>query len=291
VCLSPYNTAPVWPSGALRQVTVIHDLIYLERTPGGPQASRGSLVQRVGRQYRRWVVSRVASKASALVTVSGIMKAALVARFHVDPDEVFVVPNTTDAELFEPYPAAQGERVRLLAVSGIAPHKNLPLLLRCAARRVEEGAPLSVDVLGVSATEGAALLGVLGLERLREAFAFHKDVARAAVLGLYRAASCFVMPSLAEGFGIPLLEALAAGLPAAASDLPVFREIAGSDCDFFDPRSPEAMHAAVGRLVERCLPRRGRTLQRSPSASAVRFAPAAVAAAVDRMWTGVMARG
>jgi glycosyltransferase involved in cell wall biosynthesis len=287
-CLSPYNTAPLWPVGGLRQVTVIHDLIYLRGSPGGPGVPRGTAVQAIGRQYRRLVVPRVARKASVVVTVSGMVRDQLIQELGVDPSRIFVVPNTTDPELFEPYTADLGERVRMLVVTGVAPHKNLSRLMTCVARLIDEGAPLAIDVLGVGAAAGAALLRTLSLDARGGAFAFHKDVPRAAVHRLYRAASCFVMPSLAEGFGIPLLEALAAGLPAAASDIPAFREIAGAECAYFDPCSLESMHAAIGRVVEGCLSACGTSVARSARASAMRFSPAGIASAVDRLWAGVM---
>jgi glycosyltransferase involved in cell wall biosynthesis len=62
---------------------------------------------------------------------------------------------------------------------------------------------------------------------------------------LYRGAECFVFPSMAEGFGIPLLEAARCGSPIACSDIPVFREILPAGPSFFDPRSPAAMMASI----------------------------------------------
>ncbi|KWV54232.1 glycosyl transferase [Bradyrhizobium macuxiense] len=71
-----------------------------------------------------------------------------------------------------------------------------------------------------------------------------------------------IMPSLAEGFGVPIIEALAAGTPVLCSDIPVFREVAGELADYFDPFSIEAICASVGRVLARQEEWRGRIRQR-----------------------------
>jgi glycosyltransferase involved in cell wall biosynthesis len=67
--------------------------------------------------------------------------------------------------------------------------------------------------------------------------------------GLYTMASAFVYPSLGEGFGLPLLEAMACGAPVVASDLEVFREVAGNAAEYFDPRSPEDLVQTLERVL------------------------------------------
>jgi glycosyltransferase involved in cell wall biosynthesis len=66
----------------------------------------------------------------------------------------------------------------------------------------------------------------------------------------YRDALLFVFPSLGEGFGIPLLEAFCCGCPVAASDIPVFREVAADAVSYFNPREPESIGAAVAALLD-----------------------------------------
>ena len=67
---------------------------------------------------------------------------------------------------------------------------------------------------------------------------------------VYVEAVAFIFPSLAEGFGLPLLEAMAVGCPVIASDIPVFREIADQSVLFFDPHSVEDLAAAMRRSLE-----------------------------------------
>jgi glycosyltransferase involved in cell wall biosynthesis len=67
---------------------------------------------------------------------------------------------------------------------------------------------------------------------------------------LYAGAACFVMPSIHEGFGLPLAEAMAAGVPAVASDIPALREVGGETVRYADPRVPEDFAAAVRTALE-----------------------------------------
>ena len=67
--------------------------------------------------------------------------------------------------------------------------------------------------------------------------------------GLYRAASCFALPSLMEGFGLPVLEAMRRELPVACSDRPALREVAGDAALLFDPEDPASIASALGRIL------------------------------------------
>ncbi|MHB1809365.1 MAG: glycosyltransferase family 4 protein, partial [Solirubrobacteraceae bacterium] len=67
---------------------------------------------------------------------------------------------------------------------------------------------------------------------------------------LYALACCFVLPTLHEGFGLPVIEAMARSVPVLCSDIPVLREVGGSAAVYFDPRSPAAIAAGVREVLE-----------------------------------------
>jgi glycosyltransferase involved in cell wall biosynthesis len=289
VCLSPYNTSPIAGRTSLLQVTVIHDLIYLDETAGGAGA-RSTRRQALGRLYRRWVVPRAARRADVVVTVSGMMRERLVQQLGVSAADVFVVPNAADDDLYRSYVHVPKERPRLLAVSGSAPHKNLARLVRAVTGLVRAGVVLDVDVVGLGPEEGLRLLRAEGADAAGNAFTFLKGISRADLHAVYRRATCFVMPSLAEGFGIPLLEALAAGIPCTASDLPIFREIAGADCAYFDPLSTRDLAHSIRELLVRSQASRVPAVERRPARSALRYSSASVAASADELWTRLESR-
>jgi glycosyltransferase involved in cell wall biosynthesis len=75
-------------------------------------------------------------------------------------------------------------------------------------------------------------------------------VSAADLEGLYALAACFAFPSLYEGFGLPVLEAMARGVPVACSDRASLREVAGSAALVFDPEDPRSIANAVTRLLD-----------------------------------------
>src|SRR5262249_5730407 len=127
----------------------------------------------------------------------------------------------------------------LLAVSTLHPHKNLDGLLRAFAkyRQVRPGFRLVVcGIHGFFTGPLFELRRTLGLEDVVE---FPGWIPRKDLYDLYRRAWAFVFPSLFEGFGMPIVEALAAGVPAACSDIEPLAGIAGDAALRFDPRSTE----------------------------------------------------
>jgi len=137
----------------------------------------------------------------------------------------------------------------LLCVSTLHPHKNLERLLRVYRRSPDLPKLIVTGVRGFAAKS---------LEAMRPASVeFTGWIPREELYELYRTARGFVYPSTFEGFGMPVLEAMAAGVPLACSDIPVLREVA-SDCAlYFDPLDEEAMHRALVRLASGAIPVEG----------------------------------
>ncbi len=136
----------------------------------------------------------------------------------------------------------------LLSVSAKRPHKNLARLLDALA--LIEAARRPVLVLPGYPTEHEAELrhraAALGLTAHTR---FLGWVDGAELEGLYASAACFVFPSLSEGFGLPVLEAMSRGVPVACSGEGAVAEVAGDAALRFDPRSPRAIADAVERLL------------------------------------------
>ena len=141
-----------------------------------------------------------------------------------------------------------GERRVLLTLSAKRPHKNLLALIGAFARIPSERRPVLV-LPGYPTWHEAELraraaeLGVLADVR------FEGWLSEGEIEGLWGLADAFVYPSLYEGFGLPVLEAMARGVPVACADTSSLPEVAGDAALLFDPRSEPAIAQAVGRLL------------------------------------------
>jgi len=201
-------------------VVTVHDVSF-EREPG--------LFSLKDRLVFRRVVPRAVRRAARVLTVSERTKRDLVQLYGVAPDRVVVTPNGVDP-VFGPRQAAetrpsnsllQGSYV--LAVGAIQPRKNQLAVLEAA---LAAGVPLVVvgpkkdaELAEELRRRGARVEGHVEIERLAE---------------LYRGAACLVQASHFEGFGLPVLEAMASGTPVVAVREPALQEVAGAAAVFVD---------------------------------------------------------
>lgn len=141
---------------------------------------------------------------------------------------------------------AVGGAVPFLTVGTIEPRKNQALLFEAFRRVHAEDPTVQLLVLGMVGWKGQ---GVAAAMRRHSAWGngiLHvSDASDAELLHAYRHARALVFPSLAEGYGLPIVEALAAGLPVFASDIPVHREVGGRHCDYFNPHDADDLAACL----------------------------------------------
>jgi glycosyltransferase involved in cell wall biosynthesis len=171
-------------------------------------------------------------------------------------------------------------------VSARRPHKNLLRLLEAFARVDAQPAPVLVLPGYPTPFEGeirtkAGSLGIADRVRILD------WVADEDLEGLYRAADCFVFPSLAEGFGLPVLEAMARGVPVACSNASSLPEVAGDAARYFDPLRVSEIAGSIAELLENA-ELRDRLIQ-AGRRRAERFSwertARETAASYDRSWT------
>jgi glycosyltransferase involved in cell wall biosynthesis len=236
------TTAPAW--GRFARVTTVHDLHY-RTVPDAHFGLRG-LGMRV-------LVPLAARRSDRIIAISEATKAEIVAHLHLPRERIDVVHQGLGRRRgVAPRPVeglALGERPLLLTAAAKRPHKNLMALLEALALLPEGNRP--VLVLPGYATphetelrERAGALGLAGDVR------FLGWVDDAEMEWLYARAEAFVFPSLSEGFGLPVLEAMARGVPVACSDRPPLTEIAGDAAVLFDPTSPRAIADAITGLLQ-----------------------------------------
>lgn len=211
-----------------RSVVTVQDLSF-ERNP--------SLMGRTDRIVFKLVVPRAARRASRVLAISERTKRDLVELYGVPPERVVVTPLAADSAFS---PAADGRRDFLLFVGAIEPRKD-PLAAVEAARAV--GLPLVVA--------GPTKDAELAAELARRGADLRGYVSKDELVRLYQETACLVWPSRYEGFGLPVLEAMACGAPVVAAPDPAVREVAGDAALFADP-------AGLADAVRRALADRDR---------------------------------
>jgi glycosyltransferase involved in cell wall biosynthesis len=239
------STAPV--RGRFRRVVTVHDLIYA-RYPEAHARLRAKGMQLLvpaGARRSHRVIADSHSTAQDLVSLVGI-----------DAARIDVVPlGVGTVRRGEPMREADvraklelGAREVLLSLSAKRPHKNLAALIGALARVRAERRPLLV-LAGYPTFHEDELRARAREAGVSDDVRFVGWLAGAEVEGLWAIARAFVFPSLYEGFGLPVLEAMARGVPVACSDASSLPEVAGDAALLFDPHDDESIAGALEQVL------------------------------------------
>ncbi len=199
-----------------------------------------------------WQVMRRASvrRARRILATSEFAAAEISATMHIPRAAIRAIPLGVDTRRFSPAGPRREPGGYLLWVGQSYPRKNLDGLVRAYALLARAGRrPPPLHILGASGWRDAqvrALVSVLGLERQVR---FEGWVPDADLAAWYRGATLLVVPSLHEGFGLPVLEAMACGTPVLCADQPALREVGGAAALYADARAPESLAAAIERVL------------------------------------------
>ncbi len=230
----PFSTGRL----SLRKIVTVHDVIF--RIYPGFYPATDRLIYHTKTRY-------ACRHADTVVATSHTTARDLVAHYKIDPARIVVVYQGVDPAFYDlntenlhPYDG----QPYFLFTGTFAGRKNHALLIE-ALGRIHKQVP---HLLVLAGTKGEQLdicrrlaesLGIA--HRIR----WEVNVPRERLLNLYQYAGGFLFPPLYEGFGIPLIEAMAAGVPIAAHDIPVFREIAGDAAVYFRNDRDEAASAML----------------------------------------------
>jgi glycosyltransferase involved in cell wall biosynthesis len=247
------------PDGMLsppcRQVVTVHDLHYLHFDRSLPECK-----EEIGRTRTRlfkYKFPRIFHDSSAIVAVSESTKADLERSFGLDPAKIHVIHNGYDDDRFrqvaDPTPVLERfglePRGYYLYVGSILRHKNLVRLVHALGRLQDRKCLVLVgackDPEYLEEIRAAACSCGVG-DRVR----YLDYLDDADLPSLYSAAAAMVLPSLHEGFGVPLIEAMACGVPVITSNCSAMPEVAGKAALFVDPASIESIARAMHEVVE-----------------------------------------
>ena len=237
------SVGPVRPR--LPSVLSLHDVTFFHERTFGLSTTLAM----------RLIVAQAARRAAWIVTGAQAARVDIVRTLGVDPERVSVVHHgagrlpagdrAATADIRERH-GITSDALLVLCVAAIRPHKNQGLLLDALPYL-----PPAVTIVLVGHPEPyadalAARVAAEGLEGRVRILGYVDDLELEA---LWREAACGAFPTRGEGFGLPLLEALARGVPVACSDLPVLREVGGDHAHYFDPDDARSAAQAIARAV------------------------------------------
>jgi glycosyltransferase involved in cell wall biosynthesis len=240
------NTAPV--SGRFRKVVTVHDLIYARF----PEAHAG-----IRDKGMKVLVPWAARRSDRVIADSQSTREDLKELLGVPDGRIDVVPlglGTVQraVPLSEREVRARfdlGARTVVLSLSAKRPHKNLLALLGALARLPPGSRPVLV-LPGYPTAHESELRERARTLDLDADVSFLSWVSAEELEGLWGIAKAFVFPSLYEGFGLPVLEAMARGVPVACSNASSLPEVAGAAALLFDPRDEAEISSALARLLD-----------------------------------------
>ena len=234
------NTAPIWCNIPL--VLTLHDIIFLE-----PRDKKNkSLYQNLGYFYRRWDVPRILKKCRRIITVSDFELGNIKQKLQLPDSQLKMIYNGYN-EWFRPIESNKQQYRKYIADAGYFfflgntdPKKNTERTLVAYAKYLEQSEvkrPLLMADLDQEYLNG--IIERNGIEAIRDHIVIPGYIINSDLPYIYNNAFAFLYTSLRESFGIPLLEAMACGIPVITSNTSSMPEIAGHDAILINPESSD----------------------------------------------------
>ncbi len=244
-----WSPVPSGPLGLRNQVVTVHDLVPLDN----PEWLNPAFAA-----WYRFLLPRLLRRAKHLIAISEFTRSRLVKRLNLDPEKISVVANGVDKG-FNPQARQKSPEVGqaldlpgpdyILALGSLEPRKNLPRLLAAWQQIL----PLIPETYRLVIAGGGGLKRVfqpLDFAQVPERVHWTGYVPDECLPGLYAGARLFVFPSMYEGFGLPVLEAMACGCPVVCSHGGALPEVAADAAVLVDPFSVRAIAQALQALLK-----------------------------------------
>jgi len=225
------------PAARAAQVVTVHDLFFLDHPQDTAAEIRRDYPSLVGTHARR---------ADLVVTVSATVAAQVVERLGVDPSRVVTCHNGAPDWTARAHVPADGP---VICIGTLEPRKNIGGLLDAWAYLVDGGCRTPLLLAGSAPASAAPLLDRLARPPLAGVVRHVGYVEEADRRAFYDRARLLVLPSFDEGFGIPAVEAMAAGVPVVVSRRGALPEVCGDAAVYVDPDDPRAMATTIAEVL------------------------------------------
>ena len=278
IFVSPFNTAPLYFPKQTKLLLVVHDLIPFERYQGVGLRLQSLLA------YWRYLIAASIRRASLVITVSEYSRNEILRHF---PEANVIVLTNSISESWYVRDNARPDRERgnyLLMVSSLNPHKNIDRGLQAYSEYLRSTGPSSahLQIVGIHPSAAVTLQPRLRELGVSEYVSFAPYLTMPKLQELYRSARAFFMPSLLEGFGIPVLEAMASGTPVISSSTASLPEVGGNAPEYFDPHSVSSISEALTKVLSSDTLRE--SMAKGGLSQAERFHPDIVQGQIRKFW-------
>lgn len=241
----PYLTFPIW--SRVPTIVTIHDLVWFNRRWIQPWEPRGI--------YARFMTRQALKRAAAVTCVSQTVKDEIKNRLAATSDRPpFVTYNAISRSLstcLEQFKTTHRDPTLLLYVGTAKPWKRVDVAIAAVGLLKRKGRPFKLAIAGVPArNSNMDLRGLVARHNVADRVEFQEAISEESLAKLYATAAVYLMPSEHEGFGLTTLEALAAGCPVIAADVPIHREIAADAAEYSTPGSAEAWAHQLETLLD-----------------------------------------
>lgn len=232
----------------------LHDIIYLETTD-----FKGTAYQNFGNLYRKFVVPRIVKKCKTIITVSHFEREVILKKLQLSENKVQVIYNAVSPKFNTDFSEAELAAFRdkyqlppsfILFLGNTAPKKNTLNVIKAYIaykRKYSDGLPLVI--LDYSPELIDKLLVTLEAADLRSCFVFPGYVPSAEMPLLYNISTLFLYPSLRESFGLPILEAMACGVPVITANTSSMPEVASDAAVLTDPFNFEEIALCISKVL------------------------------------------
>jgi glycosyltransferase involved in cell wall biosynthesis len=248
------NTGPIFSQVPL--ITTLHDIIYLESISIFKKS--GTLYQKFGNMYRRWIVPPVVRKSKIVVTVSEFEKERI-RTFMGLKDNLRAIYNGVGEHFrkIEDTTLLDNARFKynlpdnfLFFLGNTDPKKNTPNVLKAFAEfNVSSETKYKLVMLDYEENALIQVLNEIGHPEIRKDIIMTGYVPNCEMPLIINQCKVFLYPSLRESFGIPILEGMACGVPVITSNTSSMPEIAGDAALLVDPNKPEEIRNAINRIL------------------------------------------